>query len=193
MDVNNMQISKQNERRPVKRYESFYSVDTNGNIYSLKTGKKLKWLKSYHTPPYPMVNLSGGSRKSQKTHLIHRIVAEAFVLGQDENLEVNHKDGNRWNPKASNLEWVTKSENKLHSLNITHLSKPPCLKGEDSGRSKLTESQIKSIRIERESGTTVTDLARRYGVTHQNISDICNGNSWHHSFQQNNKTTQKGE
>jgi len=46
-----------------------------------------------------------------KTTLVHRMVARAFCDGYADGLDVNHKDGNRLNNRADNLEWVTRKEN----------------------------------------------------------------------------------
>lgn len=49
------------------------------------------------------------------TMRVHRLVAEAFVAGKDEeHCVVNHKDWNRANNTASNLEWVTYSYNSQY-------------------------------------------------------------------------------
>ena len=42
---------------------------------------------------------------------VARIVATAWHPGPNQNLEVDHIDGNRANDAANNLEWVTRSEN----------------------------------------------------------------------------------
>lgn len=55
--------------------------------------------------------------------LVHRIVATYFCDNPEHKPEVNHIDGNKSNNKASNLEWVTRSENELHAYR-TGLAKP---------------------------------------------------------------------
>lgn len=48
---------------------------------------------------------------------IHRLVMMSFYYFPGcENYEVNHKDGNHENNNLYNLEWVTPSENRLHSV-----------------------------------------------------------------------------
>jgi hypothetical protein len=53
------------------------------------------------------------------TNLVHRLVAFAFIpiKANKDSMMVNHKDGNKNNFSASNLEWVTYSENRLHAIN----------------------------------------------------------------------------
>jgi hypothetical protein len=66
---------------------------------------------------YPQVHLykpHGGGK--QYTVMIHRLVAELFVSNPDGKTVVNHKDGNKANNTADNLEWVTASENSLHAV-----------------------------------------------------------------------------
>ena len=48
---------------------------------------------------------------------IHRAVAQTFIPNPHNLPEVNHKDGNKQNNIADNLEWVTRSENDLHAFN----------------------------------------------------------------------------
>jgi hypothetical protein len=45
---------------------------------------------------------------------VHRLVAEHFVSGRAEGLEVNHKDGDKRNNHWTNLEWCS------HQHNVTH-------------------------------------------------------------------------
>ena len=48
----------------------------------------------------------------------HRIIASIFCEREIGKNFVNHIDGNKLNNDASNLEWVTRSDNTLHSFNM---------------------------------------------------------------------------
>lgn len=63
---------------------------------------------------YKVVYLSHLGRR--KVYLIHRLVAEAFVKGRDEN--VNHKDGDKNNNNCKNLEWLSYSDNHIHAVKL---------------------------------------------------------------------------
>lgn len=52
-------------------------------------------------------------------YFVHRLVAMAWLPLPDspfEELQVNHKDGNKLHNDISNLEWVTASQNRLHAI-----------------------------------------------------------------------------
>jgi hypothetical protein len=46
---------------------------------------------------------------------LHRLLALAFIPNPSNLKVVNHKNGNKFDNKLENLEWVTYSENSLHS------------------------------------------------------------------------------
>lgn len=91
-----------------------YVVTVDGDIISMnyKYSGFPRKLKYNRYGPYLMVNIKG------KLRTIHRIVAEAFIPNPENKPHVNHKDGNKHNNKAYNLEWVTRSENQLHAYRV---------------------------------------------------------------------------
>lgn len=90
-----------------------YSVDKRGIIINDTTKKVIK--SHLDTSGYPIVKISADTG-SLTTMKIHRIVATAFVENPENKPHVNHKDSNRENCSAGNLEWVTPKENHQHAL-----------------------------------------------------------------------------
>ena len=52
--------------------------------------------------------------------------------------------------------------------------------GENHYNAKFTEADVLKIRLLRQSGARVCDIARSYGVRHQQVSMICNRQTWRH-------------
>jgi len=57
-------------------------------------------------------------RNSVATHYsVHRLVGYAFIDNLLDKEQINHKDGDKTNNNASNLEWCTNKENSDHAFN----------------------------------------------------------------------------
>lgn len=109
--------------KSIKGYEGIYEVSNYGRIKSLSritsNNRRLKEKiinGGYYPNGYKLVCL----RKNgiNKNHLIHRLVAEAFILNPNNYSVVNHLDGNKKNNHVSNLEWCTQSDNLKHAIEI---------------------------------------------------------------------------
>jgi hypothetical protein len=107
------------EWRDVKGYEGTYQVSNLGRIKSKykQSGGKILERKSDYGHYANFILCKNGIHKVES---LHRIVADAFCENRSDKCEVNHKDMNRSNNRADNLEWVTRSENSRHA----HLNKP---------------------------------------------------------------------
>lgn len=94
--------------RPVPNYEGFYEVSNTGKVRSIYRYKRV--LKSMiSTTGYERVDLF--KNKNRKQFSVHRLVAMVFVDNPNGKPFVNHKDENKLNNSADNLEWVTHVEN----------------------------------------------------------------------------------
>lgn len=88
-----------------------YEISNKGTIRRKDTKRILKYHLLYG---YPMVRLI--KKEINYGISIHRLVALNFIDGEtEERCIVNHKDENRLNFSQSNLEWVSYSENSIHS------------------------------------------------------------------------------
>ena len=91
-----------------------YFVNRDGDVFSTRSNKVLKPNKT--GCGYLQVRLWDNYKVYYKS--VHRIVAEAFIDNPDHKEQVNHKDGDKTNNRADNLEWATRSENQLHRYNV---------------------------------------------------------------------------
>ena len=89
-------------------YEGKLRVYENGAVFRLVDGVEC-------TPTITNTAGYASVRLPDKNHLVHRMVAEAFIPNPENKPQVNHKDGNKRNNNASNLEWVTPKENMAHA------------------------------------------------------------------------------
>lgn len=111
---------------------------------------------------------------------IHRAVAAAFLpLAPSSRHEINHKDGNKMNARADNLEWATRSENMLHSFEKLD-GKTVTQKGEDSHFAKLSEDQAQLIIGAYAAGQKVSRIAIALGVNYHCVWNIAKGRTWTH-------------
>lgn len=163
---------------PVVGYEGVYSVSDHGRVKSLArpfpSTKKEKILKGGKVKGYRIIGLCWYGVRYQRG--VHRLVLDAFV-GSSE-LECNHINGIKDDNRLENLEWVTKSENMLHSIHILGNINPS---GEDNASSKLTENDVISIRYQYASGViTYKDLGVEFKVSQGTIGEIVRRRTWKH-------------
>lgn len=117
-----------------------YEVSNLGNFRNCKTNHIMTQCPS--EKGYMMVSFRCSDEKTRCIK-IHRIVAWMFVPGYDElHNEVNHKDGNKKNNHADNLEWVTRKENIHHGYENGLI---PVLRGERHGNHSMTDDEIAII------------------------------------------------
>ena len=111
--------------RVIPNTKGYYEVSNTGEVRSIervlyksngrtetRVGHVLK--QSTDTNGYKVVSICiSGYEQSKK---VHRLVAETFIDNPILKKSVNHKDGNKGNNHAENLEWVTSKENTAHAV-----------------------------------------------------------------------------
>lgn len=94
--------------KPIEGYED-YLVSNLGRVKSLKFGKEKILSPGHNGWGYLDVGLCKNGQK--KHQLVHRLVALAFIPNPKNLPEVNHKNEDKTNNRADNLEWVSSKEN----------------------------------------------------------------------------------
>ena len=103
----------------IKEYEGLYQVSNFGNIKSIKKGIILKHGINKHGYCYVMLS----KKNKSKWYSIHRLVAQAFVENKNNYKCVNHKDENKQNNHADNLEWCNHKYNNNYGTRIEKVAK----------------------------------------------------------------------
>lgn len=144
--------------------KNHWEISNKGRIRSIRNGKKIIHkqgnlaLRSQKYRGCTMA-MNDGSTKSAS---IHRLVAENFVPKPSDKDYVNHIDGDKLNNTADNLEWVTASENIMHSYhvlgNVGGLKRRPVF-------AKELNKTFKSI----------NEAARCLGLKASHIQEVCAG------------------
>ena len=159
--------------KDVPGYEGIYQVSNLGRIKSMsrirvngraKILTKDKILLSKTLNDYVKIGMT------HKYVLAHRLIAKAFIPNPDNKPQVNHINGIKHDNRVENLEWVTASENAIHSSK-NKLSKT----GEKHWKSKLSEKDIKDIRS---SKLKQCELAKIYNIKQSTISQIILRRTW---------------
>jgi hypothetical protein len=172
--------------KPAPEFEEWYSVSNLGRVRRDKqTQNSCKGTILKPTPQtagYPAVQLFRGN-KQRYCRLVHRLVAMAFLdPPTNGRAHVNHRDGNRLNNHADNLEWCTPLENCRHAIEI--LKRIPVRnapRGDKHYKSILTQAKVDDIRRRwHESGHTLNQAAegRAHGVSKKTINSMLHGVSW---------------
>ena len=127
----------------------------------------------------------------RKTHMVHRLVAKAYIPNPENKPYVNHIDGNKLNNHVDNLEWCTVQENNQHARE-TGLHKQakghairyqsPATKAKALAnlmdKSKLTPEQVRYVRQVFQPQTkefSATALAQQFGTSVAAMCKIVKG------------------
>lgn len=166
-------------------YEGLYQVSNYGRIKALeryvkhsenamRLRKELILVPVNRGDGYYVVSLCNGSSRSR---IIHRLVAQAFIPNPENKPQVNHKDGDKSNNSLDNLEWVTVSENILHSfrIGIRTANKPSLGKfGSSHVRSKAVLQFTKDGKFIKKHGAIV-EASKELCIHRSAISNACCG------------------
>ena len=131
---------------------------------------KCSWPKDRKRYAMTSVTFENGRRKPFG---VHQLIALAFIGPCPPGKEVCHNNGNNRNCRPGNIRYDTPKEN--HKDKQLHGT---LLEGEDVATSKLTKSEVKTIRRLAGRGVVQTRLAEKFDVGPMQISRIVRRIQW---------------
>lgn len=151
-----------------------YTFLKDGSVYAHKAKKFLKLQKDKDNYAIVGVTRADGTRTTIR---VHRVIATLFIPNEDNKPFVNHKNGDKFDNKTTNLEWCTAKENTHHAIEHGLIR----YRGVDNPVSKLTESEIHRIRSIYATGLMKqAEIAKAFGVTQGMVGSITRKESWSH-------------
>lgn len=160
-----------NLKDPIREIEGWpdYYISRDGILYSCK--RELRAFISgglYPIKPklssrgYPEVGLfrdGSNGKKERKFFRIHKLVADAWIQKpsdyKDKIYEPNHKNGIKTDNRAENIDWMTRSENILHSYYVL-------------GREKL----LRPIYYDGIHYGSIVECAKKNGLNQKSINTV---------------------
>ena len=174
--------------KPVRGYEGKYEVSNRGEIRSLnymRTGS-VRQIKAFTTKSRPYLCVVLVHNGKLRTHLVHRLVAEAFIPNPENKPCIDHINTVKTDNSINNLRWVTHKENYhnpkteelyrrvAHTRNLgkhlseTHKEKLRILNtGENNafyGKKHTAESRAKISEARKRMGVKVLQFTKDWAV-----------------------------
>ena len=160
----------------IKEVSNFpnYFVDTQGNVYSKKSGHLKKLNPWKHVRGSRLIDFKKDGKKYHK--VVSHLILETFVGPRPEGKVCCHGIEGSFIDSLENLSWKTQSENcyedKIRDGTIQ--------RGDNNATSKVTELQVLEIRKLYLQGSTCKELSKIYGLHYKSIGRIVKRISWKH-------------
>ena len=144
--------------KDIPGYDGAYQVSNLGRVRSIRIMNPFTLNSGY-------LGLSLYKDKKEKHFLIHRLVASAFCENPNNFSQVNHKDENKMNNCADNLEWCTNLYNRHYGTGIERMRKK---KGKAIKQFTLNGELVAEY-------PSIMDAERTLGFDHSSICACCKG------------------
>ena len=168
--------------KEIPGYDGRYFISQEGQVWSTLTCRIL----SQHldsSKNYPQSLLTHPARRTGVPRHIHKLVAFTWLgnpPGETGTKRgqycINHKDGNKLNNCADNLEWIKVEDNTKHAWQNGFNTQI----GETSTSSVLSSAVVRNIRIRLINGEKPSHIARQYGVHKNCIEKLRMYANWKH-------------
>lgn len=175
--------------KPVVGYKGTYEVSDMGRVRRACDSPETGHLKGKIMRTSLMGGRAGGcypgltlsQHGERRTHVVHKLVAAAFIGPCPEGYEVDHIDGVKTNNARTNLEYVTCRVNihRSKARGVKH-----CGVGEGHGHATITEDDVREIRrlhaLYGMKRGVQRRIANEVGLSEFHVSKILRGKLWAH-------------
>jgi len=150
--------------------EGYYIADINGNLWN---NKNKPLIGKCCTAGYLLIGYKYGDKRYITGK--HRVIWMYFNGRIPNDYVINHKNGIKNDNRLSNLECITQAEDKIHAIK-NKLRIP--VKGEQHGRSKLTNEQVIEVRKRVSMGEHRKTIYKDYPVYYTTINKVISSDTW---------------
>lgn len=154
--------------KDIDGYESLYQISNYGRVKSLWYGKERINKPTKESNGYLQVQLC--KKGKQKKHLIHRLVAQAFINNPDNLPQVNHKNEIKTDNRVENLEWCS----VRYNMNYGTINQRRSEKQINGLQSKPVYQYSIDGQFIKEY-PSIREIERQLGYASGNISQCCRG------------------
>lgn len=160
--------------KDIPGYEGLYQAGSEGNIRSIKNNRFYgRILHTYDDCTRGYLKLTMYNDKGKNSEKVHRVIAYAFIPNPENKPHINHKNGNRTDNRASNLQWCTNAENAKHGFVVNGRINPWKNKfGFEHNRSKAVAQYTLDMVLIKVHGS-VQEASRNVNISKQTIVDSC--------------------
>ena len=162
--------------KDIEGYEGYYQVSSMGRVRSLnyRRASKERVLKQFYIGQgYLFVNLWKDCKA--KPYFVHRLVASAFCENQMGYTEVNHKDKDKTNNCAENLEWCSRSYNCNYGTRNERIGKKPVEKLRNNPKISKPVIAIHKVNGLILEFPSIMEASRQLSIDSSHISACCKG------------------
>lgn len=161
--------------------EGVFKVLADGTIINVIDNKVCKRKKIRNT--YQRITYQGKGIQA------HRLVWIAFNSLIPYKIQINHKDGKKYNNHPDNIELATNRENSQHAFDnglnqVSNKAKAASSKrllGENNINSKITEKEVIDVRKAYSSGILdIATIKSKYGMCRRSVENMLVGRTYNH-------------
>lgn len=149
--------------KPIQETNGLYSISNDGMVINTKTGRIMK--SHDNGKGYEIIGLVGNKGRIYRS--IHRLVAEAFIPNPDNLPQINHKDENKKNNNADNLEWCDQKYNNNYGAR-TEKQTASCGTSKEVSQFDKNMNLINTFKSQKDAG-------RKLGIDWRHIQRGCKG------------------